>query len=169
MSSGRPTRATMTSYYVRALFVVTPFHAFHPSAFSLILSDYLQESNTHGVGLFAVKDIKAGDFTDIDCFGTFVLHNTKTEVHDAIAADGVPRYMVASMCRSGEVLCPHPALFFVPLPCCFWWYMNSCGSDLVRHHFPSLVPSQEFICVPHSPSPNPTRMSSCTTNEDGGA
>ena len=114
----------MISYYVRALFVVTHFHAFHPSAFSLILSDYLQESNTHGVGLFAVKGVKAGDFTDIDFFGTFVLYDTTTEVHDAIAADGVPRYMVASMCEGGEVLCPHAALFLVPLPCYFWWYKS---------------------------------------------
>ena len=77
----------------------------HQSAFSLILSAYLQEFNTHGVGLFAVKDMKAGDFTDTVRFGTLVLYNTKTEVHDAIAADGVPRYMVASMCVNGEVLC----------------------------------------------------------------
>ena len=123
----------MTSYYVRALFVVTPFHAFHPSAFSPILSDYLQEeSNTHSVRLFAIKDMKAGDFTDIDCFGTFVLYNTKTEVHGVIAADGVPRYMVASMFVGGEMLCPHAALFLVPLPCYFWWYMNSWGSGLER-------------------------------------
>ncbi|CAM9372247.1 unnamed protein product, partial [Ascophyllum nodosum] len=26
------------------------------------------ESNTHGVGLFSVNDMKTGDFTDIDCF-----------------------------------------------------------------------------------------------------
>ena len=107
----RPTRATITSYCVRSLFVVTPFHAFHSSAFSLILSACLQESNTHGVGLFAVKDMKTGHFTDIDCFGTFVLYYTKTEVHDAIAADGVPRYMVASMCVGGEVLCRMPHYF----------------------------------------------------------
>ena len=56
----RPTRATITSYYVRALSVVTPFHAFHSSAFSLVLSAYLQESNTYGVGLFAVMLRKAG-------------------------------------------------------------------------------------------------------------
>ncbi|CAN0356312.1 unnamed protein product [Ascophyllum nodosum] len=66
------------------------------------------ESSTHGVGFFAVKDMKTGHFTDIDCFGTFVLYYTKTEVHDAIAADGVPRYMVASMCVGGEVLCRTP-------------------------------------------------------------
>ncbi|CAN0416575.1 unnamed protein product, partial [Ascophyllum nodosum] len=71
----------------------------------------LPESNTHGVGLFAVKDMKTGHFTDIDCFGTFVLYDTKTEVHDAIAADGVPRYMVASMCVGGEVLCRTPHYF----------------------------------------------------------
>ena len=104
----RPTRATTTSYCVRSLFVVTPFHAFHSSAFSLILSACLQESSTHGVGLFAVKDMKTGHFTDINCFGTFVLYYTKTEVHDAIAADGVPRYMVASMYVGGEVLCRTP-------------------------------------------------------------
>ncbi|CAN0101601.1 unnamed protein product [Ascophyllum nodosum] len=70
-----------------------------------------EESNTHGVGLFAVKDMKTGDSTDIDCFGTFVLYYTKTEVHGAIAADGVPRYMVASMCVGGEVLCRTPHYF----------------------------------------------------------
>ena len=122
----------MTSYYVRALFVVTPFHAFHPPAFYLILSDILQESNTHGVGLFPVKDIKAGDFNDIDCFGTFVLYDTEKEVHDAIVADRVPWYIVtndvASMCVSGEVSTPHAALCLVPLPCHFLWYMNSCGT-----------------------------------------
>ena len=96
------------TYCVRSLFVVTHFHAFHSSAFSLILSACLQESNTHGVGFFAVKDRKTGDFTDIDCFGTFVLYYTKTKVHDAIAADGVPRDMVASMFVDGEVLCRTP-------------------------------------------------------------
>ena len=69
------------------------FSCFHSSAFSLILSACLQESSTHGVGLFAVKGMKTGHFTDIDCFGTFVLYYTKTEVHDTIAADGVPRYI----------------------------------------------------------------------------
>ena len=66
----------MTSYHVRALFVVTPFHAFHPPAFSLILSDYFQESNTHGVGLFAAKDITAEDFV---LYGT---KNFRTVRHD---------------------------------------------------------------------------------------
>ena len=107
----QPTRATITAYCVRSLYVITPFHAFHSSAFSLILSACLQESNTHGVGLFAAKDTKTGHFTDIDCFGTFVLYYTKTEVHDAIAADGVPRYMMASMCVGGEVLCRTPHYF----------------------------------------------------------
>ena len=55
--------------------------------------------------------MKAGDFTDIDCFGTFALYYTKTEVHDAIAADCVPRYMVASMSVGGEVLCRTPHYF----------------------------------------------------------
>ena len=36
------------------------------------------------------------------------------------------------MCIGGEVLRPHAALFLVPLPCYFWWHMNSCGSDLER-------------------------------------
>ena len=76
-----------------------------------MLSAYLQESNTHGVGLFAVKVMKTGDFTDIGCFGTFVLYYTKTEVHDAIATDGVPRYMMASMCVGAEVLCRTPHYF----------------------------------------------------------
>ncbi|CAM9684597.1 unnamed protein product [Ascophyllum nodosum] len=48
--------------------------------------------------------MKTGHFIDIDCFGTFVLYYTKTEVHDAIAADGVPRYMVASMCCRDRVI-----------------------------------------------------------------
>ncbi|CAN0384883.1 unnamed protein product [Ascophyllum nodosum] len=89
-----------------------------------------KESNTHGVGLFAVKDIKAGDFNDFDCFGTSVLYGTE-KVHDTIVADDVPRYMVtyevASICVGGEVSRPHAALFLVPLPCHFFWYMNSCG------------------------------------------
>ena len=79
-----------------------------------------------------MKDIKAGDFNDIDCFGTFVLYDTEKEVHDAIAADGVPRYMVtndvASVCVGGEVSKLHASLFLVPLPCHFLWYMNSCGT-----------------------------------------
>ncbi|CAM9871388.1 unnamed protein product, partial [Choristocarpus tenellus] len=93
-------------------------------------------SDSHGVGLFVVKDIKAGDFIDISCFGTFVVYDTEKEVHDAIVADGVPRYMVtndvASMCVGGEVLWPHTALFLVPLPSHFLWYMNSCGADLEK-------------------------------------
>ncbi|CAM9693314.1 unnamed protein product, partial [Choristocarpus tenellus] len=76
----------------------------------------IKESDTHGVGLCAVKDIKAGDFIDISCFGTFVVYDTEKEVHDAIVADGVPRYMVtndmASMCVGGEVSRPHAVLFF---------------------------------------------------------
>ena len=79
-----------------------------------------------------MKDIKAGDLNDIDCFGTFVLYDTEKEVHDAIVADGVPRYMVtkdvASMCVGGEVSRPHAALSLVPLPCYFLWYMDSCGT-----------------------------------------
>lgn len=125
----------MTSHYVRALFVVTPLHDFYTTAFHLILSDILQESDTHGVGLFAAKDIKAGNF-DVYCFGAFVLYDTEKEVLDAIVADGVPRYMVsddvASMCVGGEVSRPHAALFLVPLPCHYLWYMNSCGLDLER-------------------------------------
>ena len=95
MSTTNQSNNYIIQYYVRALSAVTYFDAINSSAFSLIFSAYLQESNTHGVGLFAVKDMKTGDFTDIDCFGTFVLYSTKTEVHDAIAADGVPLYMVA--------------------------------------------------------------------------
>ena len=53
-------------------------------------------------------------------------------MHDAIVGDGVPRYMVtndvASMCVDGEVSRPHAALFLVPLPCHFLWYMNSYGT-----------------------------------------
>ncbi|CAM9894318.1 unnamed protein product [Choristocarpus tenellus] len=96
----------------------------------------IKGSDTHGVGLFAVKDIKAGDFIDISCFGTFVVYDTENLVHDAIVTDGVPRYMVtndvASMCVGGEVSRPHAALFLVPPRCLFLSLMNSCRADLEK-------------------------------------
>lgn len=92
-----------------------------------------QDSPVHGLGLFAVKDIKAGDLIDICCFGSFELYDSESQVEEAIADDGVPRYMVstdvASMCIGSERSRPAAALFLAPHPCHFLWYMNSCGSD----------------------------------------
>lgn len=92
-----------------------------------------QASNRHGLGLFAKEDMAAGDAMSMDCFGSFVVHDSEEEVVSAINKDGVPRHLVTDrlwvLCTEEENSRPQAALYMVPHQSCFLWYMNSSGSD----------------------------------------
>ncbi|CAM9995024.1 unnamed protein product, partial [Ectocarpus fasciculatus] len=93
----------------------------------------IKASNRHGLGLFAKEAMAAGDAMSMDCFGSFVVHDSEEEVVSAINKDGVPRHLVTDrlwgLCTEEEHNRPQAALYMVPHPSCFLWYMNSSGSD----------------------------------------
>ncbi|CAN0542192.1 unnamed protein product [Ectocarpus sp. 12 AP-2014] len=93
----------------------------------------IKASNRHGLGLFAKEGMAAGDAMYMDCFGSFVVHDSEEEVVSAIDKDGVPRHLVTDrlwvLCTEEEYSRPQAALYMMPHQSCFLWYMNSSGSD----------------------------------------
>ncbi|CAN0284970.1 unnamed protein product, partial [Ectocarpus sp. 12 AP-2014] len=93
----------------------------------------IKTSNRHGLGLFAKEAMAAGDAMSMDCFGSFVVHDSEEEVVSAINKDGVPHHLVTDrlwvLCTEEENSRPQAVLYMVPHQSCFLWYMNSSGSD----------------------------------------